>query len=58
VGILLGYYLAVFSGQTQKKQTRSTMFVCVGWALALLAGFWSLYGLYPALQVNKNAAKQ
>ncbi|KAI1727860.1 acyltransferase family domain-containing protein [Ditylenchus destructor] len=49
VGILLGYYLAGFQTQTQKKQ-RSSRFVVFGWAMALIAGFWSIFGLYPSLQ--------
>ncbi|KAI6198377.1 Nose resistant to fluoxetine protein 6 [Aphelenchoides fujianensis] len=49
VGLLLGYHLAGFQSQTQKK-SRSTRFVVVGWALATIAGFWALYGLYPSLQ--------
>uniref|UniRef100_A0A914E2C1 Acyltransferase 3 domain-containing protein n=1 Tax=Acrobeloides nanus TaxID=290746 RepID=A0A914E2C1_9BILA len=51
VGLLLGYYLAGFQAQTQKKQ-RSIRFIVGGWALASVAGFWSLYGLYPAAQVR------
>uniref|UniRef100_A0A915DY07 Acyltransferase 3 domain-containing protein n=1 Tax=Ditylenchus dipsaci TaxID=166011 RepID=A0A915DY07_9BILA len=50
VGLLLGYYLANFHGQTHKKQARSVRFICVGWAIALIAGFWSVFGLYPSLQ--------
>uniref|UniRef100_A0AC34EZC4 Acyltransferase 3 domain-containing protein n=1 Tax=Panagrolaimus sp. ES5 TaxID=591445 RepID=A0AC34EZC4_9BILA len=49
VGLLLGYYLAGFQAQTQKKQ-RSLKFIFTGWTIASLAGFWSLYGLYPCLQ--------
>lgn len=49
VGLLLGYYLAGFQAQTQKKQ-RSRKFVFIGWTIAILTGFWALYGLYPSLQ--------
>ena len=48
VGILLGYYLAGFQAQNQKKP-RSLKFVITGWTVAGLAGFWSIYGLYPSL---------
>lgn len=51
VGLLLGYYLAGFHQSPQKK-TRSVHFVVGGWLLASAAGFWALYGLYPALQAS------
>jgi len=51
VGLLLGYYLAGYSTQPQKKQqSRSWTFIITGWVLATVAGLWTLYGLYPALQ--------
>ncbi|KAI6213891.1 Acyltransferase 3 domain-containing protein [Aphelenchoides besseyi] len=49
IGLLLGYHLAGFQSQTQKK-ARSVRFMLCGWTLASVAGFWSLYGLYPSLQ--------
>uniref|UniRef100_A0A914YY56 Acyltransferase 3 domain-containing protein n=1 Tax=Panagrolaimus superbus TaxID=310955 RepID=A0A914YY56_9BILA len=49
VGLLLGYYLAGFQAQTQKRQ-RSLKFIFTGWTIASLTGFWALYGLYPCLQ--------
>lgn len=56
VGLLLGYYLAGFQAQTQKK-ARSMRFILTGWTLAFLAGFWSLYGLYPSQQVRSNHSR-
>ena len=51
VGLLLGYHLAGFHAAAQKK-TRSLQFMIAGWTIAAAAGFWALYGLYPALQVS------
>ncbi|KAL3097359.1 hypothetical protein niasHS_003807 [Heterodera schachtii] len=53
VGLVLGYVLAVHSVSPQRKRsdgTHSARFVWVGWATAGCAGFWSVFGLYPALQ--------
>ncbi|CAJ0585636.1 unnamed protein product, partial [Mesorhabditis spiculigera] len=49
IGILLGYYLANYQ-KGASKQPRSRSFVLGGWAMALLAMFLSMYGLYPSLQ--------
>ncbi|CAD5213208.1 unnamed protein product [Bursaphelenchus okinawaensis] len=49
VGILLGYHLAGFQAQTQKK-SRSLKFIFVGWTISGAMLFWGLFGVYPALQ--------
>ena len=38
------------SPQQKHGASRSRRFVWTGWAMASIGGFWSLYGLYPALQ--------
>uniref|UniRef100_A0A183BMS4 Acyl_transf_3 domain-containing protein n=1 Tax=Globodera pallida TaxID=36090 RepID=A0A183BMS4_GLOPA len=53
VGLVLGFVLAVQSVSPQRKRSedaRSFRFVWAGWAMACGAGFWSVFGLYPALQ--------
>uniref|UniRef100_A0A9J2P0Z0 Acyltransferase 3 domain-containing protein n=2 Tax=Ascaris TaxID=6251 RepID=A0A9J2P0Z0_ASCLU len=49
IGLLLGYYIAGVQRLAQKVQ-RSPHFCVIGWSLASLAGFWAIFGLYPALQ--------
>ncbi|GMS82974.1 hypothetical protein PENTCL1PPCAC_5149 [Pristionchus entomophagus] len=49
IGIMLGYYLAFFQRKAIKPE-RTPLFVATGWALATLAGFWAIFGLYPSLQ--------
>ena len=50
VGLILGYYLAAYQHRAVKKQEPSRRFQLIGWTSATIAGFWSLYGLYPSLQ--------
>uniref|UniRef100_A0A914RAY3 Acyltransferase 3 domain-containing protein n=1 Tax=Parascaris equorum TaxID=6256 RepID=A0A914RAY3_PAREQ len=50
IGLLLGYYIAGVQRLAQKVQ-RSLHFCVIGWSLASLALFWTIFGLYPALQV-------
>lgn len=50
VGLVLGYHLAGFSCIPQKLRPCSYQFIITGWALSIIAGFWALFGLYPALQ--------
>nr|CAD2182807.1 unnamed protein product [Meloidogyne enterolobii] len=58
VGIVLGYILAQHSLSSHKRSPTSTTFCSphsrsfkiIGWLLAIIFGFWSVFGLYPALQ--------
>uniref|UniRef100_A0A914N1Z9 Acyltransferase 3 domain-containing protein n=1 Tax=Meloidogyne incognita TaxID=6306 RepID=A0A914N1Z9_MELIC len=58
VGIVLGYILAQHSLSSHKRSPTSTTFCSphsrsfkiIGWLLAIIFGFWSIFGLYPALQ--------
>ncbi|KAL7073057.1 hypothetical protein ACQ4LE_008160 [Meloidogyne hapla] len=58
VGIVLGYILAQHSLSSHKRSPTSTTFcsphsrsfVIIGWLLTIICGFWTIFGLYPALQ--------
>lgn len=57
VGLLLGYYLANL--QKAPVQIQPTLqFKITGWCLAFIGGFWSLFGLYPSLQVQLTVRNQ
>lgn len=50
VGIFLGYVLS--GQQNQKDEKPKSLKIIFGWLIAALLALTSLFGLYPALQVN------
>uniref|UniRef100_A0A0N5AHJ5 Acyl_transf_3 domain-containing protein n=1 Tax=Syphacia muris TaxID=451379 RepID=A0A0N5AHJ5_9BILA len=49
VGLLLGYYLA-YNQKLAVPNQPTFRFKFIGWVSASIAGFWSIFGLYPSLQ--------
>lgn len=48
IGLLLGYHLSNYKPST----IRSPQFHYYGWTTAIILGAFSMFGLYPLLQVN------
>ncbi|KAI6236118.1 Acyltransferase 3 domain-containing protein [Aphelenchoides besseyi] len=49
IGLLLGYFLAQL-GKMPEKSVGERKSTFIFWFIATIAGFWSLFGAYPALQ--------